>query len=143
MIKRPRKRNLKLARRLLTPCLGVILCSVLLAEAQADDNAVSSAPSASATSAAKPFRSYVTVAGIVNGSLIAEPKNKTLELDGKQYIAPYPGFGGVGGGGGLARGRKLRVSAAQARDGCLVCAVVLADRGGRVAAGSGDLVGSA
>ena len=47
-----------------------------------------------------------------------------------------------GGGGGVARGRKLRVSAAQARDGCLVCAVVLADRGGGAAAGSGDLVGA-
>ena len=52
----------------------------------------------------KAFRAYVGFAGIVNGSLISEPKNKTVELNGAQYIAPYPGFGGVGGGGGLALG---------------------------------------
>lgn len=46
----------------------------------------------------------VTLLGFVNGSFLDEPsdKDKTATLsDGSEVVLLYPGFGGVGGGGGL------------------------------------------
>ncbi|MAD61813.1 MAG: hypothetical protein CMH49_09945 [Myxococcales bacterium] len=49
----------------------------------------------------KEFRAYFAANGFVNGSFITEPKSKTLPSNGQLLVLPYPGFGGVGGGGGL------------------------------------------
>lgn len=54
-------------------------------------------------SSAKPLQLYVSAHGFVNGSFISEPSDKTVsEYPG--YLIPYPGFGGVGGGGGAEFG---------------------------------------
>jgi hypothetical protein len=55
----------------------------------------------------KEFRAYGGVLGSVSGSFIPEPKNKTIEIGGQTLIAPYPGFGGVGGGGGGAHRDRM------------------------------------
>ena len=61
--------------------------------------------SAEEVSAELPFKAYVSGHGFVNGSFISEPSNKTLSSDGGiTQVLPYPGFGGVGGGGGIALG---------------------------------------
>jgi hypothetical protein len=53
----------------------------------------------------KDFKLSIGVFGLVNGSFLSAPDEKTLELSINQNtaIAPlaYPGFGGVGGGAGL------------------------------------------
>ena len=60
--------------------------------------------STESSQSAKPFRAYGGAIGSVTGSFIPEPKNKTIEIGGQTLIAPYPGFGGVGGGGGILLG---------------------------------------
>jgi hypothetical protein len=50
------------------------------------------------------FRAYIDGHGFVNGSFISEPKSKTFPTDTGVYLLPYPGFGGVGGGGGMSLG---------------------------------------
>ncbi|MBU0550016.1 hypothetical protein KKF91_15165 [Myxococcota bacterium] len=44
----------------------------------------------------------VTLVGRVVGSFLTEPSDKTFERNGARYLMPYPGFGGVSGGGGLS-----------------------------------------
>ena len=52
----------------------------------------------------KAFRAYGGALGSVSGTFILEPKNKTIEMGGQTYSSAYPGFGGVGGGGGMLIG---------------------------------------
>jgi hypothetical protein len=51
------------------------------------------------------FKVSIGAFGLVNGSFLAEPKEKTLQYSNNGQTSTlqmaYPGFGGVGGGGGL------------------------------------------
>lgn len=74
-------------------------------DAQKRASAQSSASSTPDSSQSdKQFRAYGGILGSVSGSFIPEPKNKTIEIGGDSFLAPYPGFGGVGGGGGALIG---------------------------------------
>ncbi len=44
----------------------------------------------------------VSLLGLVNASFLSEPGDKVMESGGQAMQMPYPGFGGVGGGGGLS-----------------------------------------
>lgn len=46
----------------------------------------------------------VTAFGLVNGSFLTEidDNKKTASYDDREYLVLYPGFGGVGGGGGIS-----------------------------------------
>lgn len=58
-----------------------------------------------ATAGPREFEMGVGLFGMVNGSFFSEldDKDKVVRTpDGRQAVVPYPGFGGVGGGGGLS-----------------------------------------
>ena len=74
-----------------------IVCEVQ-AETKSEANTQTLEPASQST---KEYRAYFTANGFVNGSFITEPKSKTLPNNGQLLVLPYPGFGGVGGGGGL------------------------------------------
>ena len=79
-------------------CLIIVFSIAHEAHAEAK-NAINPQTQASTQDSSKEFRAYFGV-WFVNGSFITEPKSKTLPNNGQLLILPYPGFGGVGGGGG-------------------------------------------
>ena len=84
--------------------LGTALILSAAAHAQTATPKSQSATPTKPVQSAKPFRAYGGAVGSVTGSFIPEPKNKTIEIGDQTLIAPYPGFGGVGGGGGILLG---------------------------------------
>ena len=91
-----------LSTHCLLSCVVITLLFASLAQAEVTNTAKNTdeAKSEQAESI-KPFKAYFTANGFVNGSFISEPKSKTLSRNGQILILPYPGFGGVGGGGGF------------------------------------------
>ena len=84
-------------------CLFIAFSTAYEVHAETKNTALPQAQESSLDSS-KEFRAYFGASGFVNGSFITEPKSKTLPNNGQLLILPYPGFGGVGGGGGLNLG---------------------------------------
>lgn len=93
-----------IATATLISSLSLTLISTEVSAEDAQTEVITQEPTQASKKLKTPFHAYATVFGLVAGSMISEPKNKTIELNGATLIAPYPGFGGVGGGGGLSVG---------------------------------------
>ena len=98
-------------RRFSAPLLGILLSVSLIFIAgfdtvMAKDTLVSNQSQSSQPTARSSNSLWVTVGGFgaVNGSFITQPNDKIFtppESPNTRIDIPYPGFGGVGGGGGL------------------------------------------